>query len=79
MAELEFRVCSLSSSLLQLPWCRVELLPSAGMEEWISLPLGFTVDTLALLGARGFPAGPSALVFNFKHPLVIECLHITAN
>ena len=56
-----------------------ELPPSSGMQEWASSPLVSTVLALSILGVRGFPAGPPALVFNFKQHLVVECLHIRAN
>ena len=71
--------CPPRSYLLQPPWCQVELPPSAGMQEWTSSPLVSTVSALSILGVRGFPAGPPALVFSFKQHLVVECLHIRAN
>lgn len=71
--------CPPRSYLLQPPWCQLELPPSSGMQEWASSPLVSTVSALSILGVRGFPAGPPALVFNFKQHLVVECLHIRAN
>lgn len=71
--------CPPRSYLLQPLWCQLELPPSAGMQEWTSSPLVSTVSALSILGVRGFPAGPPALVFSFKQHLVVECLHIRAN
>lgn len=49
---------------------------------WLSLcPVCLlpSVLTHSLFWDLGFPAGPPALVFNFRHHLPLRCLHITAN
>lgn len=72
--------CTLCPSALQPPPARCqEHHPMQGWGGGVSLPLFLLLMHWLFQEARGFPARPPALVFNYKHHLLIECLHIRAN